>query len=412
MTRSTQRRGIAAPAVALSLIVLLGVLALAVDGGQLMGDRRQAQAAADAAALAAASDLYDQMVTYWPNNPGRDGAGETARKSAFTTATQNGYKKSHVTVNVAAGTYSEGATAGQALPDGYAEVIILGKQKRAFSNIFGSGNLSIHARAVARARYTIYTDYGIIVLDPSSKASLKVTGGGLSVLGSSPVAVNSTDPAGLFLSGTGSLTADLINVTGGSSLSGQAQLNATVHYGTPPVADPLANLRPPDPKTMTTQSYSGGDATLDPGVYNSGISLSSGAQVTLNPGIYYVNGLKLTAQSTLTGDGVMIYNTGGLDLKGQSSLNLSPPTTGTYAGMSYFQDRNSPAGDNLSGGSTTSISGTFYAPNATVDNTGAADCTIGSQFIARQLVVAGSGDFTVNYDKYTIIRKRDIRLVE
>src|SRR5437016_2386216 len=139
MTRSSQRRGIAAPAVAVCLIVLLAVLALAVDGGQLMGDRRNVQAAADAAALAAAADLYQQMVGNWPNNPGRDGASGPAKKSAYTTALENGYKKSHVNVNVAPEKYSEGASAGQKLPDGYTEVIIVGKQTRSFSSIFATG---------------------------------------------------------------------------------------------------------------------------------------------------------------------------------------------------------------------------------------------------------------------------------
>jgi Flp pilus assembly protein TadG len=41
-----------APTVGLLLVGLIGVTAITIDGGLLMADRRHAQAAADAAALA------------------------------------------------------------------------------------------------------------------------------------------------------------------------------------------------------------------------------------------------------------------------------------------------------------------------------------------------------------------------
>ncbi len=52
------RRGMVTAQIALSMGVLMGMLALLVDGGLLLAERRHAQATADAAALAAASDLY------------------------------------------------------------------------------------------------------------------------------------------------------------------------------------------------------------------------------------------------------------------------------------------------------------------------------------------------------------------
>ena len=52
------RRGMVMVQIALSLSVLMGMLALLVDGGLALVERRHAQATADAAALAAASDIY------------------------------------------------------------------------------------------------------------------------------------------------------------------------------------------------------------------------------------------------------------------------------------------------------------------------------------------------------------------
>src|SRR5947208_11412060 len=49
--------------VVLSITVLLGVAAVGLDGGILISERRHAQATADAAALAAAADLFKYART-------------------------------------------------------------------------------------------------------------------------------------------------------------------------------------------------------------------------------------------------------------------------------------------------------------------------------------------------------------
>ena len=59
MTRKQFKRlGAVVPLVAFSMTMLVGFVAVAVDGGLLLDKRQRVQAAADAAALAAASDLY------------------------------------------------------------------------------------------------------------------------------------------------------------------------------------------------------------------------------------------------------------------------------------------------------------------------------------------------------------------
>src|SRR6185437_12389178 len=80
------RRGTVTPLTILNLSLLVGVVALAVDGGTLMEARRHAQAAADAAALAAATDLYSNYLT----NQGLDPKG-TALTSALANASANGF---------------------------------------------------------------------------------------------------------------------------------------------------------------------------------------------------------------------------------------------------------------------------------------------------------------------------------
>src|ERR1700687_1395550 len=103
----SKRRGAIVLFVAVCLTVLLGVVAIALDGGVLLTERRPAQATADAAALAAASDLYKNFGT----NGGRD-CSRTAKASPLSTAAANGYANdgtvSVVTVNIppSSGDYS------------------------------------------------------------------------------------------------------------------------------------------------------------------------------------------------------------------------------------------------------------------------------------------------------------------
>src|SRR5205823_4884141 len=110
------RRGGVTVWLVLGLTAILGMLALGMDGGRMQEERRRAQATADAAALAAAADLYQDWWTY----RGKD-HNNSARDAARTVAAANGYANdgvtSIVTVNIPP---AAGAFAGKAE---YAEVI-------------------------------------------------------------------------------------------------------------------------------------------------------------------------------------------------------------------------------------------------------------------------------------------------
>jgi Flp pilus assembly protein TadG len=97
MRRGTeQRRGAIAILVAACLVVIFGVVAFAVDGGLLLDNKRKAQAAADAAALAAACDLFTQMQA---GSNGNDSSGNAAA-SAKLTASADGFSNDGTTNTV------------------------------------------------------------------------------------------------------------------------------------------------------------------------------------------------------------------------------------------------------------------------------------------------------------------------
>src|SRR4029450_1199170 len=130
--RRKSRRGATVVLVAVCLTVILAFVAIAIDGGALLEQRRQARATADAAALAAAEDLFWN----YPQNKGLD-TGGTAVGRALAIASANGYTNnatnSVVTVRVSPQNYDAGPHAGTALPKGYAEVTVQYNQPRFFS---------------------------------------------------------------------------------------------------------------------------------------------------------------------------------------------------------------------------------------------------------------------------------------
>src|SRR5262245_49352250 len=181
--------------VAVCLAVILAFVAISMDGGGLLEERRQAQATADAAAMAAAEDIF----LNYPRNKGIDTGGNALTK-ALAIAAANGFAndgtKSIVTVRTSPQTYLGGPNQGATLPKGYVEVTVQYNQPRYFSGFLGTGAIPVSARSVARGKWEpAYV--GIHVLDPHQKGALNAVGGSIAnVTGGAKVIVNSDDPEG------------------------------------------------------------------------------------------------------------------------------------------------------------------------------------------------------------------------
>jgi hypothetical protein len=389
-------------------MAIMGIVAIALDGGLLFDSRRYAQATADAAALAAAVDLYQN----YPHNSGVD-TNSTALKSALTTAAAMGYKNdkdtSTVTVNIPP---KSGNFLG--LP-GYAEVIVQFNQQRSFSNIFGSGPLPVSARAVAQGRW-VPSNNGVIVLHPTAPSALNANGNGDTRVQNSSIIVNSNNSSAATTVGN-AYVADVgksIDITGTNpGYSGTFQ--GKVVTGQQPVPDPLAYLPVPDPSTMTVQTASGGQTVnLQPGRYVGGLNFSGLTTVNMAPGIYYMDGgsFVFSGQGNLNANGVMIYATVGLSITGQGSVILSPPTSGIYQGLSYFQARTSTATAIVAGNGLFNVTGTFYLPDGLAQLQGNGDASIASQVIAQLMTSGGNGQTNIVWSGPPTARTRNIGLVE
>jgi Flp pilus assembly protein TadG len=422
LSQRSRRRGAVVVLVAVSLTILLTFVAIAVEGGSLMERVRHTQATADMAALAAAEDLFRKYAT----NKGVD-SGNSAANKAIAIATANGYtngvSNAVVTIRMSPQKYFSGPDEGAVIPAGYAEVTIQYNQPRYFSAAIGSQSIPVVARAVARGKWEP-SKIGIHVLDLSTKASLTSVGSGTAtVSGGASVIVNSSD-AEAAVSISGSLTASEFNITGGSTGSGFV---GTMNYGVSPEPDPLRHLPEPDISTLTVQSNhkltisNNAPKTLSPGIYKGGISITGNGNVTMLPGIYYMDGggFSITGGGTLTGTGIMLYNapngpSDNITFSGTNgaTVNISPPTSGPYTGISIFQERAASNPVSVSGNAAFDITGTFYAAGAQVLVGGNGNSVIGSQYISKYLAIVGNGDFKCDYDPTQVAPTRVLGLVE
>ncbi|MGH9762826.1 MAG: hypothetical protein ACREAC_18545, partial [Blastocatellia bacterium] len=191
-------------------------------------------------------------------------------------------------------------------------------------------------------------------------------------------------------------------------------------YGMPAATDPLAGLPPPPqpapstscPATGLCDVTTSGTETLQPGTYDS-ITIGKSSTVTLSPGIYYIDGsggVQFNGGATATGSGVMFYFTNGASINAVgggnkvSNIQLSAPTSGTYAGILMYEDPNDTntgpgpnKGPTLGGDDNSFFKGILYFPKDQLTffgNASGSNCSAGDGFqvdivIADALALSG-----------------------
>ncbi len=378
---------------ALCMAILIGMLGLVVDAGVLSYEKAQLQNAADAAALAGALELST--------------CGSTANCAVLQTAAQdalveNGLSGStlytgcattagtglKLMVNNPPCTVASDPNRGKTT---VVETVVSKSFPTTFVGIFGLKTVPVSVRAEAALR----TQAGqpcVYALDPSANGALQIANSS-SVVASCGISVESSSSSAL-LCNSSSFNVSGISVVGNISQSGctfnaQPKVNANL----PHPADPLSSLPTPAIPTCgtsTSSPYHGasntvditGSATLYPDfAYCGGITISSTANITLMPGTYVLItsgnqqwGLHLCVQATMRGTGVTFYNKGVGQINlynistGTGGVALTAPTSGTYAGILFFQDSHNNAPSNIIGTPqwNTVLEGAYYFPSAAV----------------------------------------------
>ena len=127
-----------------------------------------------------------------------------------------------------------------------------------------------------------------------------------------------------------------------------------------------------------------GSSSITPRVYSQ-IMVGSGSALTLSAGVYVLTGPISMSGGSITGTGVMVYlacsgyptacpaaTSGAAIALTGGALNLSPPTSGTYAGMTVFADRNNIAPVALAA-ATLTVTGTWYTIGMALQQTNPGD---------------------------------------
>lgn len=441
--RKPRRSATIAPLVAVTMSGLLGVTAVAMEGGNILEQRRRVQGAADAAALSAAADLY----ACYPANSGDDSLTHTADACGIANAAANGYANddngthkpgtSEVTVLLYPMNYSSGSSKDTPIPRGYVEVNITINVARYFSQLWGASSIPVTARAVGRGQWLPSTD-GIIALSPTASPGLSTHGGPatITITGNAPATVNSNaTPAA-----DGNITASKVYAVGTSLVAG-------VPYTKLPTAipDPLGYI--PQPSAAATANSLGkglpynppalgtdvasGQPIYGPGIYDTapspgggkgkgGSGPGSGVRFQPDPNnpqyapvAVLLTGWKTLSQQTVISSGVMLFSAAeGSQFSGLSSVTLTAPSSGPYTGIAYFQDRSSTDPLIISGQGAVTINGAYYAPASPLSARGIGSITINGQLIFDSGDTRGMATLNINYTASQVGRTRQIRLVE
>lgn len=399
--------------VALSAPVIVGALGAGVDTGAWYMEKHRVQRIADSAALGGARALAG----------GQDES--TAQAIANRDAARNGFSAGASQTIVVNSPPTSGTYAGKT---GAVEVIVT----RSLPSLFSSYMLGTAARAVrGRAVAAMKTAKGgagsgcILAKDTTRSGAISLTGNAALSAPDCFVAANSTSLSALTAVGNANVTAYTLYLGGQDTLTGNARVNVTeaahLHYSG--VTDPYEDLYPTPTLSgaclKTNYKLNGnGAATLSPGRYCGGISVSSNGKLTLRPGTYYMdagnftidgNGV-VTCSSCGGGAGVTIVFTassttkiGTANISGNASVTLSPPGADSgqpYPGLVFCQDPRAPADAktaSMTGNGALKLSGVLYFPSNTLKlsgNGGLSEgyrCTI---LIARSIEVMGNGSLS------------------
>ncbi len=390
-THAQKERGQALILIVFAIVALIGMTALAVDGGNAYAERRRAQNAADTTALDAAlakvrnGNLYNEGLARAASNnyvDGDPGAGSTQPK-----------------VNVEI--YSPPTDGPYSGDSEYVQVIITATIRTYFGRVVGINEITNEVEAVARGKPAVITPMAfgnaIVSLSPHDCKALTYQGNANTNLVGGGLFVNSDcdDSAFFNNSNAGSLTAPCLQAVGGITYTpGAVNIpGSCINTG----VSPLPGIVYPNPTCSGNTSQNGN--TLSPGNYT-GTFPPSGV-TNLEPGIYCVDGnFRLNASDTLIGsDVVIVVNTGDVRWNGGATVQLDAPSSGPYSGLLLFMPESNTNEVVINGNSSSSFSGSILAPSSdvTVDGTGGAT-GLHSQIIGYTVDISGNSLMNIIYN--------------
>lgn len=401
-----------------AIVALFGFTALAIDGGMMWSDRRHAQNAADAAALAGA---YQLAV-----NPSNE---SNIIDKAEGRAEDNGYANSipGKTVVVNHPPVAPSVFAGNG---NYIQVIITSRVDTSLIHFVYKGDVINQVESVSHVtpgyHGPLYNGNALVSLAPdvcpgfdaSGSLTINITDGGIFVNS------NCQSPPNNYAVGGNStkkeITAPSLTVVGKvdpSFVTKDVNIGKTNEgseaYPYPPGIEEIGA-----PKCDGVASFDSGSNTYSVEPNKNGSRIVGGIPKNfngrLNPGIYCVpaSGFTFDAGANITANNVMFYITGDNPCdwtwNGGATIVFSAPTdeNNKYKGMLIYIDTkdfdplHQPANKpmTINGNNGSSITGTVYAPTCYVKKVGTEEMKFIGQLIGYVFTNSGDSYLNIQYD--------------
>jgi hypothetical protein len=393
MKNNHLERGQALILIALAAVALFGMVGLVVDGGRAFSDRRKAQNAADAAALASA---YARIK-----------GNEDMVVAAMNAAAENGYNNDGA--NNIVELYSPPKNGPHSGDVEYIQIIITSNLNTYFARVIGRQKITTVVQATARTTPAevkeLLDGRAVVSLAPSSncfnhlsfwvhgEATLDISGGG--------IFVNSNNQTcALLEQGNGSIRLAegyTIDVVGNASIQKTRLITPGVTVGAGPMSYPPPFFMPKvgcnkeaevslDGTSMSSGSW--GDDFPPPGVTH------------LDGGVYCLdNGMHITGN--LEGHNVTFkVNKGEVRFSSTADILLDAPNAGNHAGLLLYLPMDNHSKVVLNGGAGSVIKGTILAPASPILIKGMDSPTgFHSQIIGYTVEADGTSNVVIVYNE-------------
>jgi len=453
-------KGQALVVIALAAVALFGFVALAIDGTAKYSDRRNAQNAADTAALAAALEKVNALTNGDDNTPAEcpptSGLMSDASDvcvalmlAGLDRADSNGYDTANSTVEI----YSPPQSGYYANNDDYVQVIITSHVPTTFMRIFGVTQSDNVVSAVAYLKEGGELADGAMIIsydpDPGCSGGVGSGGGSVDVSGNSTVNLNG---GGIFLNSdevcgfaipncadlhiygggiTSAATGDNIDQDGCATTAPEylepeksVAIPDDVYWpDVPPECSAAATAYPTPPGQDEVWHITPGAYTDFPQSSINGDIVGNKKTIIMDPGVYCVSGNIHWSGNTFDSlggsSGVTLYIRSGYEfsLSINSPIWLYAPTSGDYQGYLIIQEgtHTNIHDCTINGGAYLDIEGLIFAPYCDITVNGGSDPTaeINAQLIGWDIKINGTTTVNFNYNPNNqVILKRKLGLMK
>lgn len=418
ISRPAGDRGAVAITAGLLAIPLLVITAFGLDFGNAFAQRRALSTGADSGALAIVAGKRDlieanpSLYTTCASVLATDPSAVAAKQTALTKINDNApFSRTLSSAEVTASLSCSGSYL-------VADVAVDTSVPTSLGGLVGVSSVRANRTAQAVIKVGSKSDCGLCIIGDQDhdiqNGNVEINNGNVAFNGNAGSGPNGEVNV-ITLGGT-------ISIEGDRLYPSKGEMNPPPLTHQPKMEDPLAFLSmPPDLTGLTKKSNI---CTDGPGIYAS-LSPTTNPCV-LSGGMYVITGgTHYSGQNQVIANGVTLYFTckdgsgwprecgpgegGDQELTGQSTLDISAPTTTAnkgIVGMAILADRNYDGKLSFRGNPAGGVSGTIYMKNATLDIRGNGETTTATSLIVVDDLTFSGNNATlkINYAESVNVR--------